>query len=81
MAWIRTVGLEEAEGRLRGLYDAALARAGKIWNIVRLTSLRPRPTESSLRLYQDVMFAPSGLSRAEREMVATVVSAANECHY
>jgi AhpD family alkylhydroperoxidase len=27
------------------------------------------------------MFGKSGLSRAEREMVATVVSAANRCHY
>jgi AhpD family alkylhydroperoxidase len=27
------------------------------------------------------MFAPSELSRAERELLAVVVSRANDCHY
>ena len=81
MAWIRTIPPGEAEGLLKSIYDAALARAGKVWNIVRLTSLRPRQTEKSLALYQEVMLGPSGLSRAERELVATVVSRANGCFY
>ena len=32
-------------------------------------------------LYNDLMLAPSGLSKLEREMVAVVVSATNRCHY
>lgn len=31
-------------------------------------------------LYQEVMLGESALSRAEREMVAVVVSAANRCY-
>jgi alkylhydroperoxidase family enzyme len=28
-----------------------------------------------------IMFGPSGLTRAERELLATVTSRVNECHY
>ena len=32
-------------------------------------------------MYNDLMLGGSGLSKLEREMVAVVVSAANQCHY
>ena len=32
-------------------------------------------------LFQQIMFAPGALSRAEREMVAAVATAAQDCHY
>ena len=32
-------------------------------------------------LYMQIMFAPGHLSRAEREMVAGVAAAAQDCHY
>ena len=32
-------------------------------------------------MYLAVMFGKSDLSRAQREMLAVVVSAANQCHY
>jgi len=32
-------------------------------------------------MYNDLMLGDSGLSKLEREMVAVVVSAANQCHY
>jgi uncharacterized peroxidase-related enzyme len=35
----------------------------------------------SIRLYQTVMFGPSPLTRAQREMLAVVVSRANDCEY
>jgi alkylhydroperoxidase family enzyme len=44
-------------------------------------SLRPGVLRRSIELYREVMFGPSGLSRRERELLATVVSRANECHY
>ena len=34
-----------------------------------------------MQMYRATMFGPSGLSRAEREMLATVVSWANHCFY
>jgi uncharacterized peroxidase-related enzyme len=82
MARIATVPDGEATGVLRDEYAAAIKRAGHVFHIVRLQSLRPRVLRASLRLYQELMFSTdSGLSRAEREMIATAVSRANNCHY
>jgi len=82
MAWIRTVDPAEASGLLKTLYDEAVARAGKVFHIVRLQSLRPRVLRSSIQLYVELMRSSEGaLSRAQREMIATVVSRENGCHY
>lgn len=81
MAFIRLIEIEEATGLLKEEYDAAIARAGKVFNIVRSMSLRPDVLRTSMALYRAIMFGPSGLSRQERELLATVVSHQNECHY
>ena len=81
MAWIRVIGLHEATGPLRRHYDAAMERAGKIWNIVSSMSLKPEVLRTSIQLYTTLMHGPSGLSRAQREMIAVVVSRANDCYY
>lgn len=82
MAWIRTIEPAEARGLLRQLYETAVRRAGKVFNVLRAQSPRPRVLRASTQLYLEVMFsAESGLSRVQREMIATAVSAANECHY
>lgn len=81
MAWIQTLSPDEATGRLRQEYDQAVRRAGKIFNIVRLQSLHPEALHSGMQLYTALMLGNSGLSRAEREMIAVAVSAANHCHY
>jgi uncharacterized peroxidase-related enzyme len=82
MSWIRTVPPDEAQGLLRRLYDAAVARAGKVFHVVRVQSLRPRVLQASTRLYSELMFGENGvLTRAQREMIATAVSRANGCHY
>jgi len=81
MAWIRTIPEDEATGDLKRQYEAAVRRAGKVFQIVKLQSPRPDVMRSFMDLYLKLMHAPSGLSRAEREMVATVVSGANRCHY
>jgi len=52
MAWIKTLGLEEATGRLKDQYDAAMQRAGRIWNIVRIMSLNPPVLDASMKLYR-----------------------------
>lgn len=81
MAYLRLIDEDEADGQLRDEYDAALARAGKIFNIVKSMSLRPAVLQASMGLYREIMFGPSGLSRQERELLAVVVSAANSCRY
>jgi uncharacterized peroxidase-related enzyme len=78
---IRLIEEDEAEGLLRKEYDAAVERAGKVFNILKAMSLRPGVLRASIALYQEIMFGESGLSRRERELLATVSSAAQNCHY
>jgi alkylhydroperoxidase family enzyme len=52
-----------------------------VFNIVKAMSLRPPVLRSSMGLYREIMFGESALSRQERELLATVVSHANECFY
>jgi uncharacterized peroxidase-related enzyme len=78
---IRLVDVEDATGPLRDEYEAAIGRAGKVFNIVKSMSLRPEVLHQSMELYKAIMLGPSGLSRAERELLATVVSRHNDCHY
>ncbi len=81
MAWIDIVSEKDATGDLARQYNAAVNRAGKVFQIVRLQSLRPDIMRTFMELYIKVMHGPSGLTRSEREMVATVVSKTNHCHY
>jgi uncharacterized peroxidase-related enzyme len=81
MAWIKTVEPEEAMGELKAEYDKAVGRAGKVFNILKVQSLNAAALRASMELYLTTMFGPSGLSRAERELLATVVSWANHCFY
>ncbi|HVT59004.1 MAG TPA: carboxymuconolactone decarboxylase family protein [Thermoanaerobaculia bacterium] len=82
MAWIKTIDPAAASGLLRRLYDEAIRRAGKVFNVVRVQSLRPEVLDASIRLYQELMLSSrSPLSRVQREMIAVVVSRANDCHY
>ena len=81
MAHLRLTDVDEATGPLKQEYDAAVGRAGKVFNIVKAMSLRPGVLRRSIELYKGIMFGPSGLSRQERELLATVVSRENDCHY
>ena len=78
---LRLIEEGEATGALKAEYDAAIARAGKVFNIVKAMSLSPETLRASMGLYRAVMFGRSELSRAERELLAVVVSRANDCHY
>ena len=81
MPWIHTVPVEEATGRLAKTYRAAMERAGRVFGIVRAQSAAPAILDASMGLYQKIMYAPEGLSRRQREMLATAVSQINGCHY
>jgi alkylhydroperoxidase family enzyme len=81
MAWIKVFSTDEATGLLKRQYDAALKRAGRIWNIVSLMGQNPEMQRDSMRFYKTLLYGESPLSRSQREMLATVVSVANECVY
>lgn len=74
---------EEAElpEDIRALFERNRAKPGFVPNVYRAYSLRPAALRGFLALYDGLMAEESGLSKAEREMIAVVVSAQNGCHY
>lgn len=81
MAWIEEIDIDEADGKLAGIYGELIEKRGKISNILKVHSLNPEALSDHLDLYMTIMFGESGLSRAEREAIAVVVSANNDCAY
>lgn len=80
-AWIETIPPSEAEGRLAEVYAGIVGRSGSVAHILQCQSLHPEALREHYSLYRTVMFSRGALSRAERESIAVVVSAANGCHY
>jgi len=81
MPYIRQIPLSEATGLLKEEFDKALKRAGRVWRIVHIMSVNPRAMRDSIGFYATIMMGESPLTRVQREMLATVVSAENHCHY
>lgn len=81
MAWIKCIEVEEATGKLREYYEHIKRTRGKIANILKVQSLNPKALKAHLELYLALMFERYGLTRIQREMIATVVSATNKCGY
>ena len=44
-------------------------------------SLSPGAMRASMSLYREVMYGESELTREQRELLAVVVSTANDCYY
>ena len=94
MTWIKTVPLSEADERLRaameaqrGLYPAEDAVPvhptpdGASSGIVASHSLIPEALYHAFSTFGVLMSPELPLTRARHEMIATVVSAVNRCHY
>ena len=81
MAYIDTIEIEDAEGIVKQEYDKGVQRSGRVFNILKIMSLSPAALKESMRMYLAIMYSESELSRAQREMLATVVSQVNHCYY
>ena len=81
MAWIDVIDEDEAAGVLKRHYDKLVEPWGGLYNIMKIHSLNPRSLKAHFDLYKTVMHGRSDLSRIQREMIAVVVSAENQCHY
>lgn len=81
MAYIRTIGIDEATGELGALYAQIAKARGGVASIHQAQSLNLPALEAHLGLYKAIMFRPSPLSRAWREAIAVAVSRANQCGY
>lgn len=56
-------------------------KLGLIPNVLRAYSFDQDKLRAFMAMYNDLMLAPSGLTKAEREMIAVAVSAENRCVY
>lgn len=81
MPYIKQISIDRATGLLKRELEKAVKRAGRVWNIVGIMSLNGRVMKASMQMYGATMFAESPLSRQQREMLAVVVSVANDCYY
>ena len=50
-------------------------------NIIRIHGIHSETLRHHYDLYRELMYGRGPLSRAQREMIAVVVSAENRCHY
>ena len=81
MSWIEEIEVSDADEKLAQVYAKLIEKRGKISNILKVQSLNPEAMSNHLDLYMTLMFGRSGLSRAEREALAVVVAANNDCQY
>src|SRR4051794_4025749 len=81
----RVTALELQAGELspamRELFDKCLDKIGFVPNVLLAYAHDNAKLEAFSTLYNDLMLAPSGLSKLEREMIAVAVSAENRCFY
>ena len=94
MAWIKTIPLAEADERLRRamegqreLYPAEYAAPveaagdGESAGIMATHSLIPDALYHAFATFGSLMSPELPLTRRQHEMIATVVSVTNRCHY
>ena len=77
MAWIRLIEEASAEGAVHEAYEEAGAARGRLSNIPKMHGVHPEILTAHLRLYVDLMFGRSELTRAERETIAVAGFSAN----
>ena len=71
----------ELDDDLQAIWRRCVEKLGFVPNVLATYSLRPQRLRNFMAMYNEIMLAPSGLTKLEREMVAVVVSSANRCYY
>ncbi len=81
MSFIRTIPEAKATGELADWYRRVGNPDGSVDNVMKVHSLNVDTLRTHFEMYAAAMHRPSPLSRAQREMVAVVVSRLNGCRY
>jgi uncharacterized peroxidase-related enzyme len=80
-SWFPVPAEAELPSDLRGLFAKARQRLGFVPNVFRVYAFRPERLSAWFAHYRQLHQPTEGLSAADREMIAVVVSAANGCLY
>ncbi|MBI3968861.1 MAG: hypothetical protein HY329_24755 [Chloroflexi bacterium] len=81
MAYIRTIGDDEASGELAELYEQMRRETGGIANINQVMSLNPGVLKGAMQLRAGFRRGAPNIGARRREMIATVTSANLRCTY
>ena len=90
MTWIRTIPMEEADEKLRNAMQAARAGYPKEYespsspggdSVVASHTLIPDALYHAFSTFGALMSPELPLGRRQHEMIATMVSVTNRCHY
>jgi uncharacterized peroxidase-related enzyme len=81
ITWLRVPAEDDVPPAARELWDKPLEKLGFVPNVLRVMSLRPEHLVAWWAYIQELMTGDSGLTKAQREMIAVVVSVENGCHY
>jgi uncharacterized peroxidase-related enzyme len=66
---------------MQGYFDKCREKLGFVPNVLAAYAFDNAKLEAFVAMYNDLMLAPSGLSKLEREMIAVAVSSVNRCYY
>jgi uncharacterized peroxidase-related enzyme len=82
MPWIDTVSYDDAEGRLRRLYDRVKGPGDHVDNIMMMHSLRPHSMEGHMTLYKYLLHhSANTVPKWFLEVIGVWVSLLNRCAY
>jgi uncharacterized peroxidase-related enzyme len=66
---------------MQAYFDKCIEKLGFVPNVLKAYAFDMPKLEAFVAMYNDLMLAPSGLSKLEREMIAVAVSSQNRCYY
>ncbi|HEU0197868.1 MAG TPA: peroxidase-related enzyme [Nevskiaceae bacterium] len=69
------------EPDIHALFDKCMEKIGFVPNVFAAYGDKANRLRNFRAMFNELMLAPSGLSKLEREMVAVTVSCANHCYY
>ena len=82
MSWIKVINYDQAESRLKKLYDRVKGPNNNVDNVLTIHSLRPHTLEGHMVLYKNVLHNSSNtLPKWYLEAIGVYVSYLNKCDY
>jgi uncharacterized peroxidase-related enzyme len=80
---VTALDLQQAEltPAMQAYFQKCRDKIGFVPNVLTAYSFDMAKLEAFVAFYNDLMLAPSGLSKLEREMIAVAVSSENKCFY
>jgi len=66
---------------MQAYFDKCKEKLGFVPNVLKAYAFDMPKLDAFIAMYNDLMLAPSGLTKLEREMIAVAVSSQNRCYY